>query len=117
MRELWETVQPAAGWAVDIAVAFAAFLWETPVTLPLPGLAALAVVLFLFGLLLGRISARRMSGDGDRAPRMMEERIPLDIEKLRPLGAPAEEITESRAMDISGIRADDARDQPASQHR
>jgi len=93
------------------------FLWSSSVSLPGPALAGLTAAAFLFGLVVGRIS-KRFAGaaHGVRDSKATgDERVVLDLARLRPLGLSAEEEVENEAMDISDLRHDEiAEGTPAS---
>jgi len=95
------------------------FVWSSSVSLPGSALAGLTAASFLFGLLLGRIS-RRSVGAAQRtgdSRRTGDERVVLDLARLRPLGLSAEEEVENEAMDISDLRHDEVAEEPSASER
>jgi hypothetical protein len=85
------------------------FLWSSSISLPALTLTGLAAASFLLGLLLGRISKRSVgAAEGTSDSRATgDERVVLDLARLRPLGLSAEEEVENEAMDISDLRHDE----------
>ena len=107
LRQLLEVMQVIVGHAFDLGAALLDLLWTSSVSLPAPVFFAVMVSVLLLGLLLGRISKRG-------GPEMLEiprttgdDRVVLDLERLRPLGLSAEEEAESEVMDVSRLRPDE----------
>ncbi len=112
-QTLLQTIQLVFWQAVDLVSAVADFLWTSYVALPALAFVGVILVAFLLGLFLGRVLKHQVSGVPDFSKEGKADRIPLDLEKLRPLGLSAEEEAEAEVMDISAIRPDEAAERPA----
>ncbi len=99
---------------LELGIDLLDFLWSSSVSLPGPALAGLTAAVFLFGLVVGRISKRFAGGaHGVRdSGATGDERVVLDLARLRPLGLSAEEEVENEAMDISSLRSDEPTESP-----
>ena len=76
-------------------------------SLPVPAFLGFIVSALLLGLFLGRISKRGGPGAAKTSQAGDEDRIVLDLERLRPLGLSAEEEAESEVMDISRLQREE----------
>ena len=95
-------------WQVsDLVSAVTDLLWTSSVALPVLAFVGIILVAFLLGLLLGRLSKHPVSEVSKFSTEGEADRIPLDLEKLRPLGLSAEEEVEAGVMDISGLSPDE----------
>ena len=106
IRQLFQALREIVGQAFDLSVALFYLLWTSSVSIPAPALLGLTLSALLLGLFLGRISKRGGPGAAKTSHAGDEDRIVLDLEKLRPLGLSAEEEAESEVMDISRLRRD-----------
>ena len=104
MRLLLHALREIVGQAFDLSVDLFGLLWTSSVSLPVPAFLGFIVSALLLGLFLGRISKRGGPGAAKTSHAGDEDRIVLDLERLRPLGLSAEEEAESEVMDISGLR-------------
>ncbi len=95
------------GQVFDLLSTFVEFLWNSSISMPTLNFVGVVMVAFLLGLLLGRLSKHRVSEVSDFPKEGKADRIPLDLEKLRPLGLSAEEVVEAGVMDISSIQSDE----------
>lgn len=104
-------------WAIiesglDLVSTFVDFLIVSSVSVPALQFAGIILVAFLLGLLIGRITKRRVQPAIDNAHERDASRISLDLERLTPLGPLKEEMTDHSAMDISDLRVDQMPQQP-----
>lgn len=107
LRQLLEVMQVIVGHAFDLSAALFDLLWTSSVSLPAPVFFAVMISVLLLGLFLGRIS-KRGGPEVLEIPRTTwDDRVVLDLERLRPLGLSAEEEAESEVMDVSRLRPDE----------
>lgn len=109
-------------WAIiesglDLVSAFVDFLIVSSVSVSALQFAGIILVAFLLGLLLGRTTKRGVQQAVEHAHEREANRISLDFERLTPLGPSKEEAAEHSAMDISDLRVDQTREQPAKSDR
>ena len=104
IRQLLQALREIVGRAFDLGVALFDLLWTSLISLPVPAFLGFIVSALLLGLFLGRISKRGGPGAAKTSQAGDEDRIVLDLERLRPLGLSAEEEAESEVMDISSLR-------------
>ncbi len=107
LQTLQQTIQLIFWQVLDLVSAIADLLWTSSVALPVLAFVGIILVAFLLGLLLGRLSKHRVSEVSDLSKEGEADRIPLDLEKLRPLGLSAEEEVEAGVMDITSIQSDE----------
>lgn len=107
MRDLFQVLQVIVGQVFDLLSTFVEFLWNSSISMPTLNFVGVVMVAFLLGLLLGRLSTHRVSEVSDLSKEGEADRIPLDLDKLRPLGLSAEEEVEAGVMDISSIQSDE----------
>ncbi len=108
MRDLFQALQVIVGQVFDLLSTFVEFLWNSSISMPTLNFVGVVMVAFLLGLLLGRLSKHRVSEVSDFPKEGKADRIPLDLEKLRPLGLSAEEEVEAEVMDISSMEPDES---------
>jgi phage shock protein PspC (stress-responsive transcriptional regulator) len=104
LKELIRGALAALAHAYDLSRALVDLLWTASVPISAPTLLGLTVAGFLLGLLVGRLSARRGQDLVDSHARVGQDRVVLDLARLRPLGLSAEEEAESDVMDISDVQ-------------
>ena len=104
-QTLQQTIQLVFWQVLDLVSAVADLLSTSSVALPVLAFVGIILVAFLLGLLLGRLSKHRVSEVSDFSKEGEVDRIPLDLEKLRPLGLSAEEEVEAGVMDISSMQS------------
>jgi len=107
LRQLLEVMQVIVRQGFDFSVALLDLLWTSSVSLPAPAFFGVTVSALLLGLLLGRLSKRGGPQVVEISKATGEDRVALDLEKLRPLGLSAEEEVEAEVMDISGLSPDE----------
>jgi hypothetical protein len=110
---MWEIIERAR----DLVSAFVDFLRVSSVSVPAIQFVGIILVVFLLGLLLGRITKRRIYQAVEDSHERTADRVLLDFERLTPLGPSDEEAAESSAMDISDIRPDQMRKEPGASDR
>lgn len=106
LRQLLEGMQVIVRQAFDFSVALLDLLWTSSVSLPASAFLGVTVSALLLGLFLGRISKRGGPELIEISRAAREDRVVLDLEKLRPLGLSAEEEVEAEVMDISSLQQD-----------
>ena len=104
MEELRQIVEVILGQALNLVSALVDFLWTSSISLPALTFVGINIIAFLLGLLLGRISKHRVAEVPDNSIAREEDRVVLDLGRLRPLGLSTEEVVENQVMDISGLR-------------
>jgi hypothetical protein len=104
MEELRQIVEVILGQALNLVSALVDFLWTSSISLPALTFLGINIIAFLLGLLLGRISKHEVPEVLDNSIAREEDRVVLDLERLRPLGLSTEEVVENQVMDISGLR-------------
>lgn len=104
MEELRQTVEVILGQALNLVSDLVDFLWTSSISLPALTFVGINIIAFLLGLLLGRISKHEVPEVLDNSIAREEDRVVLDLERLRPLGLSTEEVVENQVMDISGLR-------------
>jgi hypothetical protein len=107
-QTLQQTIQLIFWQVFDLVSAVADLLWTSSVALPVLAFVGIILVAFLLGLFLGRLSKHRVSEVSKFSKEGEADRIPLDLEKLRPLGLSAEEEVEVEVMDISSMEPDES---------
>ncbi len=108
INELLRTMRLILEKGFELGIELLEFLWSSSVSLPGPALGGLTVAAFLVGLLVGRISKRFVGGVHGTmdVEATGNDRVVLDLARLRPLGLSAEEEVENEAMDITDLRRD-----------
>ncbi len=104
MEEALKFLQAMVGHALILVSALLEFLWTSSISVSAPTFAGVAAVTFLLGVLLGRITKGGGAESSEQSEGSGDDRIVLDLERLKPLGLSAEEEEETQAMDISGFR-------------
>ena len=112
-----QTVAVIIGQVIDLVSTLVDLLLTSMISLPAPAFIGIALVAFLLGLLLGRISKRDISETLDNSEGREADRVVLDLEKLTPLGLSAEEEAETEAMDLSALRPEEKTDRTAPSDR
>jgi hypothetical protein len=114
-----QTVAVIIGQVIDLVSALVDLLLTSMISLPAPAFIGIALVTFLLGLLLGRISKRDIpeAVENSEGKEKEEDRIVLDLEKLTPLGLSAEEEAETEAMDLSALRPEERTERTAPSDR
>ena len=107
-QTLQKTIQLIFWQVSDLVSAVTDLLLTSSVALPVLAFVGIILVAFLLGLLLGRLSKHRASEVSKFSKEGEAHRIPLDLEKLRPLGLSAEEEVEAEVMDISSMEPDES---------
>ncbi len=107
-QTLQQTIQLIFWQGFDLVSAVTDLLWTSSVALPVLAFVGIILAAFLLGLLLGRFSKHRVSEVSKFAKEGEADRIPLDLEKMRPLGLSAEEEVEAEVMDISSMEPDES---------
>jgi hypothetical protein len=102
-----QTVAVIIGQVIDLVSALVDLLLTSMISLPAPAFIGIALVTFLLGLLLGRISKRDIPEAVENSEGKEEDRVVLDLEKLTPLGLSAEEEAETEVMDLSALRPEE----------
>ena len=113
MEELRQIVEVILGQALNLVSALVDFLWTSSISLQALTFVGINIIAFLLGLLLGRISKHEVPEALDDSIAREEERVVLDLERLRPLGLSTEEVGENQVMDISGLRPDEGTERTA----
>ena len=98
------TVAVIIGEVTDLVSALVDLLLTSMISLPAPVFIGIALVAFLLGLLLGRISKGDIPEAVENSEAREPDRVVLDLEKLTPLGLSAEEEAETEVMDLSALR-------------
>ncbi len=117
MAELREILEVFVGQALNLVSDLVDFLWTSSISLSALTFVGINIIAFLLGLLLGRISKREVPELLDNSIASEEDRVVLDLERLRPLGLSREEVVENQVMDISGIRPDEGTERTARADR
>lgn len=117
MAELRQIVEVILGQALNLVSDLVDFLWTSSISLPVLTFVGTIMVAFLLGLLLGRISKYEVPEVLDNSIAREEDRVVLDLERLRPLGLSTEEVVENQVMDISGSRPDERTEKTARSDR
>ncbi|MBI3780608.1 MAG: hypothetical protein HY278_06090 [candidate division NC10 bacterium] len=112
-----QTVAVIIGQVIDLVSALVDLLLTSMISLPAPAFIGIALVTFLLGLLLGRISKRNIPEAVENSEGKEEDRVVLDLEKLTPLGLSTEEEAETEAMDLSALRPEETTERTASSDR
>lgn len=110
---MWAIIESA----LDLGSAFVDFLVVSSVSVPVLYLVGIILVVFLLGLLLGRITKRTVYKAVEHADEPGADRVLLDFERLTPLGPSPEKAAENSAMDISDLRADRTHEGPAASNQ
>ncbi|HWQ68952.1 MAG TPA: hypothetical protein VN494_03185 [Patescibacteria group bacterium] len=110
---MWTTIESA----FDLVSAFIDFLMVSSVSVPALWLAGIILVAFLLGVLLGRITKRRIQHAVEHPGERTTDRVLLDFERLTPLGPSQGKATEHSVMDISGLRSDQMPKGPATSNQ
>ncbi|MDE2059259.1 MAG: hypothetical protein KGL31_10225 [candidate division NC10 bacterium] len=110
---MWAIIESA----LDLVSAFVDFLRISSVSVSAVQLLGIILVVFLLGLLLGRITKRGVQKAAENLNEREADRVLLDFERLTPLGPSEEEAAENSVMDISGIRPDQIRKESAASDR
>ena len=105
MEGMRHTVAVIIGQVSDLVSALVDLLLTSMISLPVPVFIGIALVAFLLGLLLGRISKGDIPEAVENSEAREPDRVVLDLERLTPLGLSAEEEAETEAMDLSALRA------------
>lgn len=103
--------------ALDLFSAFADFVMVSSVSVSALQFIGIILVVFLLGLLLGRITKRGGQNVVESSHEQEANRVLLDFERLTPFGPSEEEETEHSAMDISKLRPDQMHKEPAESDR
>lgn len=98
--------------ALDPLSAFVELLMVSSVSVPVLQFVGIVIIAFLLGLLLGRVTKRGTQHTVEHSHEREANRVPLDFGRLTPLGPSEEEASEHSAMDLSGIRPDQAPQDP-----
>lgn len=106
---MWATIESA----LDLVSAFIDFLMVSSVSVRALWLTGIILVAFLLGLLLGRVTKRRIQHAVEHADEPEADRVLLDFERLTPLGPSRGKAAENSAMDISDLRTDQMPQGPA----
>ena len=117
MEELRQTVEVILGQALNLVSDLVDFLWTSSISLSALTFVGINIIAFLLGLLLGRISKHEVPEALDDSIAREEERVVLDLERLRPLGRSTEEVVENQVMDLSGLRPDEGTERTARSDR
>ncbi len=117
MEELRQTVEVILGQALNLVSDLVDVLWTSSISLPALTFVGINIIAFLLGLLLGRISKHGVPEVLDNSIAREEDRVVLDLERLRPLGLSTEEVVENQVMDISGLRPDEGTEKSARSDR
>lgn len=104
MEEIRQTIGVIVRQAFDLLSAFFDFVSWSSVPLPAPTFAGIITVVFLLGLLIGRISKRGLPEALEDSREGEADRVVLDLERLTPLRLSAEEEAETEVMDLSSLR-------------
>lgn len=104
MAELQQIVEVILGQALNLVSDLVDLLWASSISLSALTFVGINIMAFLLGLLLGRISKHEVPGVLDNSITRDEDRVVLDLGRLRPLGLSTEEVVENQVMDISGLR-------------
>ncbi len=113
MEESLKFLQSMVGHALILVSALVEFLWTSSISMLVPTFAGVAAVTFLLGLLLGRITKGGGAESSEQSEGSGDDRIVLDLERLKPLGLSAEEEAETEVMDISGLKPNEMTDRTA----
>ncbi|MBI2884025.1 MAG: hypothetical protein HYY11_09000 [Candidatus Methylomirabilis oxyfera] len=105
---MWATIESA----LDLLSAFIDFLRVASVSVPALQLVGIILVAFLLGVLLGRITKRRVQRAVEHTDEPEADRVLLDFERLTPLGPSQGKTAENSAMDISDLRTDQMHKSP-----
>lgn len=100
------------GSALDPLSAFVDVLMVSSVSVPVFQFVGIVMIVFLLGLLFGRVTKRGIQHTVEHSREREANRVPLDFGRLTPLGPSEEEASEHSAMDLSGIRPDQAPQEP-----
>jgi len=112
-----QTVAVIIGQVIDLVSTLVDLLLTSMISLPAPAFIGIALVTFLLGLLLGRISKRDIPEAVENSEGREAARVVLDLEKLTPLGLSAEEEAETEAMDLSALRPEERTERTAPSDR
>ena len=112
-----QTVAVIIGEVIDLVSDLVDLLLTSMISLPAPAFIGIALVTFLLGLLLGRISKRDIPEALEKSEGREAARVVLDLEKLTPLGLSAEEEAETEAMDLSALRPEEKTERTAPSDR
>ena len=107
LRQLLRSIKEIVSQGFDLGAALLDLMWTSPVSLSVPAFLGITASVLTLGLLLGRLSKREGEVKVRKSKAREEDRIVLDLERLRPLGLSAEEEAESEVMDISRLRRDE----------
>jgi hypothetical protein len=102
-----QTVAVIIGQVIDLVFTLVDLLLTSMISLPAPAFIGIALVAFLLGLLLGRISKRDIPEALENSEGRETDRVVLDLERLTPLGLSSEEEAETEAMDLSALRPEE----------
>lgn len=105
------------GSALDLVAAFVDFLGVSSVSVPVLQFIVIILIAFLLGLLLGRITKRGVQNVVENSGEREGDRVLLNLERLTPLGPSEEEAAEHSVMDLSNLRPDQIRQEPAGSDR
>lgn len=103
--------------ALDLISAFADFVKTLSISVPALQFFGIVLVAFLLGLLIGRITKRGVQKAVENSNEREVGRVLLDFEKLTPLGPSVEAEADNSVMDISSLRPDQIRQEPAVSDR
>ena len=112
-----QTVAVIIGQVIDLVSTLVDPLLTSMISLPAPAFIGIALVTFLLGLLLGRISKRDIPEALENSEGREAARVVLDLERLTPLGLSAEEEAETEAMDLSALRPEERTERTAPSDR
>ena len=104
MEQIRQAGAVISGQVNDLVSALVDLLLTSMISLPAPAFIGIALVAFLLGLLLGRISKRDIPEAVENSEGREADRVVLDLERLTPLGLSAEEEAETEIMDLSALR-------------
>ncbi len=103
--------------ALDLLSAFADFVKTLSISVPALQFVGIVLVAFLLGLLIGRITKRGVQKAVENSNEREVGRVLLDFERLTPLGPSEEAEVDNSVMDISSLRPDQIRQEPAVSDR
>ena len=117
MEEIRQTAAVILGQVIYLVSTLVDLLLTSMISLPAPAFIGIALVAFLLGLLLGRISKRDIPEAVENSRGREASRVVLDLDRLTPLGQSAEEEAETEAMDLSALRPEERTERTAPSDR
>jgi hypothetical protein len=106
---MWTMIESA----LDLVSSVVDLLSVSSVSVPVLQFIGIVIIVLLLGVLLGRMTKRGIRETAEHSREQEESRVSLDFERLTPLGPSKEEAAGHPTMDISTLRSDHIRHDPA----